>query len=782
MTQDVAKALSAIKESGAFATRATAPADDLRLEVKDVGTIRFPVSRTKARKLRGVARQAGFGLRDKTLVDKNVRDTWEIARSRVKIDQRRWKKTLDPLLERIKKELGLPTNGKLKAQLYKMLVYEPGQFFMPHQDSEKTADMLGTMTVVLPSEHKGGSTVIEHRGEKITYRSSGGTGEKLTFIAFYSDCHHEVRPIKDGYRVVLVYNLNFDGPSISTAHSNIADSVDRLAKRVNAHFTTPIPANGYSEELEEPPDKLVYLLDHEYTQKSLGWNRLKNGDRLRTAALREIAERLDCEIFLALADIRETWSCEEDDYDWDYRRRRYDRYDYEEKDAESYDLIELFEDDIELRNWIDRSGKPVKSTCSNVVAEEVCFTKASVDCDPFKSEHEGFMGNYGNTVDRWYHRAAVVLWPRSRSFAIRAKLSPNWAIDQLWKLLKTGEVQEARDKAQSLLPFWSRWGSNESGKPFLTKTLRVAAALDDAKLAETLIAPFQLRQLGAQAMPHFVALLKSHGLTWCRQRFLQWADDGPHYYRDSDKKWLKFMPTFCRELCVYGADTGTELAQWVAAHQWLVTKEQCKRQLEDRESPHAQSELSELCKKLIWVIDSCVAAGANETHQHILKFLTGAANGYPVKCLVAALQECCKSRSPKEVKALRLDALHRHCVAELSMHLAAPVRNADDWSITPPQKCTCELCQRLTEFLAHSARTKFEWPIATQKRQHVHQQLDEYMLPVTHTTRRQGSPFTLVLVKTKDLFAREAELRKKQQQELSWLTRQQRSFVTTATL
>ena len=56
------------------------------------------------------------------------------------------------------------------------------------------------------------------------------------------------------------------------------------------------------------------------------------------------------------------------------------------------------------------------------------------------------------------------------------------------------------------------------------------------------------------------------------------------------------------------------------------------------------------------------------------------------------------------------------------------------------------------------------------------------MLPVTHTTRRQGSAHTLVLVKTKDLFAREAELRKKQQQELSWLTRQQRSFVTTATL
>jgi len=62
-----------------------------------------------------------------------------------------------------------------------------------------------------------------------------------------------------------------------------------------------------------------------------------------------------------------------------------------------------------------------------VTESELCYTTPSVDLDPFQSEHEGYMGNWGNTVERWYHRAAVVLWPRERSFIIRAKTSARYA-------------------------------------------------------------------------------------------------------------------------------------------------------------------------------------------------------------------------------------------------------------------------------------------------------------------------------------------------------------------
>lgn len=54
------------------------------------------------------------------------------------------------------------------------------------------------------------------------------------------------------------------------------------------------------------------------------------------------------------------------------------------------------------------------------------------------------MGNYGNTMDRWYRRAAIVLWPRERSFAVRAEASPRWALEALAARLRAAVEIAAR--------------------------------------------------------------------------------------------------------------------------------------------------------------------------------------------------------------------------------------------------------------------------------------------------------------------------------------------------
>jgi len=293
LLKDITESLSAVEARSGFASRSYASTGDLRLEVKGVGPIRFPISASVARKLRGVAQPAGFGWRDMTRVDTAIRDTWEIARSRVKLDGRRWRGTLAPQLEKIRTALGLPEGGKLEAQLYKMLVYGPEQFFVPHQDSERAGNMVGTLTVALPSEYKGGAVVIEHHDDKLTYRATRRSAEELTFIAFYSDCHHEVRPIKAGYRIVLVYNLLFHAPALAAA--SLEDPlVSELVERVGSHFSTPTPAGKYSKEPAQPPDKLVYLLDHEYTQHSLGWAGLKCADPPRADELAYCVNRRRC--------------------------------------------------------------------------------------------------------------------------------------------------------------------------------------------------------------------------------------------------------------------------------------------------------------------------------------------------------------------------------------------------------------------------------------------------------------------------------------------------------
>jgi hypothetical protein len=47
---------------------------------------------------------------------------------------------------------------------------------------------------------------------------------------------------------------------------------------------------------------------------------------------------------------------------------------------------------------------------------------------------------------------------------------------------------------------------------------------------------------------------------------------------------------------------------------------------------------------------------------------------------------------------------------------------------------------------------------------------------VTHTTRRKGRPFTLILEKTAELFERDAAERLSWQQELQWLNKTNADF------
>lgn len=120
-----------------------------------------------------------------------------------------WDRTLDGVLDRVHTALGLPPTTVLRAEPHALLVYGKGQFFLPHQDSEKDDSMVGTLVVSLPSHHTGGELVVSHAGRSIVYQASR---EKLTFAAFYADCLHEVKPVKSGYRVTLTMNLLADLP------------------------------------------------------------------------------------------------------------------------------------------------------------------------------------------------------------------------------------------------------------------------------------------------------------------------------------------------------------------------------------------------------------------------------------------------------------------------------------------------------------------------------------------------------------------------------------------
>jgi len=713
----------------AFGTSLTAPVGDLLLAVDEVGLIELPVSPTQARALCLVGREARYGQGEKTIVDRAVRDTWEIPISAVTIDAVAWDRTLRPVLERVGRGLGLPPGRALTADLHSMLVYAPGQFFVQHQDSEKDDAMVASLVVSLPSTFSGGALAVRHGGRTATYR---GSKTALSFVAFYSDCRHEVRPVTSGYRVVLTYNLMLAGDAVAAAPD--PELVAGASRCLSEHFETA--------------DRLVYLLDHEYTRRGLDWARLKGADADPAGVLAGAAERAGCEVALCLAEVHETWTTSEND--------RYGGHWDDEPEGGDVDLEELIDWSTTLDGWVEPAGARLATIGLRVSDHEICSTTPSGELEPHRSEYEGFMGNWGNTLDRWYRRGAVLVWPASRGFALRAEASPSWALDELAARARDGDVSGARAAAGELAGFWDRVGAADQGKGILGKALRAARAVDDATLATLLLAPFALERVAPNHARALSALTATYGERWAGDLVVAWTTAWRLPHHTGPEAWIAESEPLVRAL-------DAAFATLVIAAAWRRLSAGLQQALPTASPTHREQALAALAPALAAVLEGAALVGETPVRDAVLAVLRG--DGDIGICATAVL----KASPPERWNATGLAHVALHRVDVLTARLSRPPRAGDDWSTTLPRGCACELCQRLRAFLANPAETQLDWPLAKPGRRHVHSRIDQAELPVRHATRRVGRPYTLVLAKTDDLFKREQQRRLRDEQDLIWL-------------
>lgn len=718
------------------------PGDAIELLVRDVGAITLPVRAAQAKRLISVARPARFGRGEETLSDSAVRDTWELTPAQVTVGGARWDAHLDAALTQFRDELGLPAGSRLRAELHSLLVYGKGQFFLPHQDSEKHDEMVATLVVSLPSVHTGGELVVDDGGTERTYRSSR---DDLVLVAFYADRRHEVRPVRSGYRVTLTFNLMLT----SAAPATDAGPVEQAAHHLTDHFTSPARSRYGGRDLGEPT-RLVFLLDHEYSQRGLAALRLKGADAERVRLLQAAAEQASCETVLALAEIKETWDASPTGESWagGWHDEEFDDPD-DGPDDGNYDLNELIDDEITLGWWIAPGGSGAEIISLPVGHHEVCAVTPSRSLTPYHSEYEGYMGNYGNTVDRWYRRAAVVVWPKAKSFAARAEAGSTWALQTLLNRIDAGDLATARTEAMSLEPFWLHIEAQA-----LPPALEVAAGLHDPAAARVVLAPFRLEMLTAEHAPLLAAVARVYGDEWVRDRIDLW--DSERRFSGMERSvWIgdTFL-SLCQALRENEAGpladhVGDRVWQWLSSriHTWVHHGHTARR----------RSNLADLGRPLARLLE----AASDHKGASIAKALRTADDNV-VELLVPAL------RAHRPPSTAALVAIAQDCRDRLTGLLDRPARAEDDWSIEWTG-CGCRECAHLEGFLRSRSERIHEWPLAKPGRQHIHRQIDDAGLPVRHTTRRQGRPFTLILEKTETLFQQEQNIRRQAKRDLDWL-------------
>ena len=765
---DLSALLATLGGGGSFATRLTAPIHDLAIEVTGIGELGLPVTTAQAKQLRLVARPAKFGHGDQTILDRRVRDTWEVPRSRVRIDRRRWNRTLRPMLDTVRDDLGLPSESSLDAQLHSMLLYEPGQFFAAHQDSEKDDQMIASLVVMLPSRCAGGDLVVTHRGESVRHE---GSASSLTFVAFYADTQHQVLPVETGNRVVLTYNLVLTGDTTTplTGDTSVTPTAAGLLDRHFARIAEPRWKGD--RQAQEPPDRLVVLLDHQYTERGLRWSHLKGNDAARAQVLREAADRASCEVALAQAEIHETRECYEDDPPR-WGRRGWSGWDDEAGNDEAGDGVqrgltvgEILDSTVEIDPAVGEALRFDRAVSYAELAE----VTPPADLVPYDSEYTGYMGNWGNTIDRWYRQAAIVVWPLARAFAIRAKGDPLGALDDL--LARTATDDSSRrtraDDAATLLRFWTDAVRRDDQQELLPGALQLAWELGDEQLATRLVEPFALEALSPTDAHVVLALAEQHDLEWFDRQLSAWLEHGRASRASASPTptrtaWVEGLPELCANLRDGDrppGSLGSKIARSLLRRigEWLI--DAVRRAALITAPSQRATALAELALPTLAVLRATSVIVDSPRRDRIIDALFDPA--LRITPMLVTVVQACAALSPDERENVGARAIAQHCRQTIEAALAEPPRASDNWSITEfePGTC-CDDCTTLAAFLTDPAAQQTVWPLAKPRRQHIHHRIDGAELPVTHRTTREGSPHKLVLAKTADLHRREDERRR----------------------
>jgi hypothetical protein len=241
------------------------------LSVNGFGNVTIPYEARAAAAMKHVAIQAPYGLGFQTIVDKKVRDCLQIDACHI-TTTRKWDKAIQKLVDRAAEGLGL-NSSQVTFKLYKLLMYEEGGHFDPHQDTEKVQGMFATLIVQFPSDFAGGDVIVRHGGIQRTFdmgSNDGSRQEKFHFLAMYADCEHELRQITAGHRLVATYSLRWAGDGTPPAPPDIKVALDLATAFKRFHGQGGL------------------LLEHQYTESSLGrygLRALKGHDRAIAGAL-----------------------------------------------------------------------------------------------------------------------------------------------------------------------------------------------------------------------------------------------------------------------------------------------------------------------------------------------------------------------------------------------------------------------------------------------------------------------------------------------------------------
>lgn len=754
-----------------------------KVEVTGVGVLSFPVPPNQITELISQANRAPYGRGEKTILDESVRKVWQLPPEKVRIGGKSWAVSFENILKRVVAGLGCE-GMSVSAELYKLLVYDTGGFFLAHRDTEKAGGMFGTLVVVLPSAHRGGELVIRHADREVTVDMSRAEVSEVSFAAFYADCEHEVRPITEGNRVCLVYNLIQERGAKGKGESLLAPDYEPQIAAAAELLEKNLSASGAAA-------KIAWLLEHQYSPEGLSFAGLKSADAARVKVLAQAAERAGCVAHLGIVHIEESGAAQEN-YDPSPRRGwgRYRDDDEEEEEASSddFEIIEVCDWRHYVSQWRDVRDQPVEFGEIPLAPGELLPEGALDDEKPDEQRLMEASGNEGASFERSYHRAALVIWRRERYAEVLLQAGVVAALPYLKEKIEACAV---KNSGAGVSPASSHLaGAVEVGTHRQDARATVAARKEAVALARQLVnawleAPDHasyhqparpekrdgmlrlLNELGEAALlEKFIAGVVtrdydgSDNAALAASARLLGAEKTAALLAELMRRHTRILHGHCVDLLrALAAGKAPLKADWLSALRQTaeavvskldeVGKKQRENEWMDWQVPeNARPVDAALVATLLEVLGKLDASALRVAAAE--KFAARPAVFDPVTILVPALG----SLSAWDAAAVRL---WEHSAEYLLRRSGSPPESPKDWRQDVKLSCACADCRELQAFTLDPAEQSHRFRVKKERRQHLHQQIEKHNLDMTHVTDRQGSPQTLVCTKDRRGYKRRCD-------------------------
>ncbi len=365
---------------------------------------------------------------------------------------------------------------------------------------------------------------------------------------------------------------------------------------------------------------------------------------------------------------------------------------------------------------------------------------------------------------RWYHRAALVIWPKQRRFFNLSQAGQSNTIPRLKLMVQSwvdvGESQDnpqwqqCRTFASEIIKQWRTPPPFREDRSTDANTmLELLAIIGDIALIKQFMKTVLTQKIGGDEGKAIAVICGKFGWTPFQDELCLLAEQ-----KDA-KNIAEYVQLFEHFCCLKNQSSPDRLSVCKALSKNIVVavinQDRIKQPSWIRDSPVQKSNMVASLFKGLYTIGALQLL--DNTIQH---FFDDKIHYGTHSVLIPALKNLYPWVAKEANERRPFNQLLERCISELKACTSAPIIEPTNWVQNIKFSCTCIYCGELEIFLRDPDQQVHRFRVRKDRRQHLHQQISQHDCDLTHATERKGSPQTLVCTKTRASY----ENKKKQRQ------------------